>query len=284
MHATSAQAPAQPSRNQAVRTPEERTTSPVAAPAPPSLYDVAELYDAVTPPGPCESFYRKEAQRSSGPVLELACGTGRLTIPLARDGHEVVGLDASPAMLALARRKAEQASAPAVFVQGDMRAFDLGRRFGLVLISCNSLSHLVEPDDLRSCFAAVRRHLAPGGVLAFDVVLPSPRDLVAPEGGARRLDAGPNPSSAIQAEERVEYDPVRQVRTAHWSVRPPGRAPIALAPLVQRLFFPNELPLLLGAAGLELVARHGDFARNPLAPWSLNQVCLARAAGPAGTA
>ena len=253
-------------------------TSPQPAPAstaPSSLYDLAEVYDAITPPGPCEPFYREEARRTGGPVLELACGTGRLTVPLAQDGHEVVGLDASPAMLARARQKAAEAGATAAFVSGDMRAFDLGRRFGFVLVSCNSLGHMTEPEDLQACLAAVRRHLAPGGVLAFDVVLPDPRNLIPPEGGVRRLDLGPNPASAIPGEERVEYDPVRQIRTASWRVRPGGRGWIDLAPLVQRQFFPHEVPLLLRAAGLELTARYGDFARNPLAPWSLNQVCLA---------
>ncbi len=81
--------------------------------AAPSLYDVADLYDAIVPPGPCEAFYRQEARARGGPVLELACGTGRLTLPLARDGHDVVGLDASEAMLAGARRKAAQAGARA---------------------------------------------------------------------------------------------------------------------------------------------------------------------------
>nr|WP_245218964.1 class I SAM-dependent methyltransferase [Rubellimicrobium aerolatum] len=239
---------------------------------------MAEVYDAILPPGPCEPFYREEARRVGGPVLELACGTGRLTIPLARDGHNVVGLDAAPAMLARAKAKAAEAGTAVTFVAGDMRDFDLGQRFGFVLLSCNSLSHLTEPEDLRAGLAAIRRHLAPGGVLAFDVVLPDPCNLVPPEGGLRRLDLGPNPASAVEAEERVDYDPVRQLRVAHWRVRPPGRDWIELAPLVQRQFFPHELPLLLGASGLELVARHGDFARNPLAPWSLNQVCLARRA------
>jgi SAM-dependent methyltransferase len=258
-----------------------KMTSPpavAASAAPPSLYDLAEVYDAILPPGPCEAFYREEARRTGGPVLELACGTGRLTIPLAQDRHEVVGLDASPAMLARARQKAAEAGVTATFVSGDMRAFDLGRRFGLVLVSCNSLGHLTEPEDLQACLAAVRRHLAPGGMLAFDVVLPDPRHLVPPEDGPRRLDLGPNPTSAIEGEEWVEYDPVRQLRIAHWRLWPPDQEEVALAPLVQRQFFPLELPLLLQASGLDLVARYGDFARNPLEPWSLNQVCLARRA------
>ncbi len=87
---------------------------PVAASTtPPSLYDLAEVYDAILPPGPCEPFYREEARRAGGPVLELACGTGRLTVPLAQDGHEVVGLDASTAMLARAREKAAGAGVTA---------------------------------------------------------------------------------------------------------------------------------------------------------------------------
>ncbi len=251
----------------------------------PSLYDMADLYDAIVPPGPCEAFYREEARASGGPVLELACGTGRLTLPLARDGHDVVGLDASDAMLAAARRKVTHGGARARFVLGDMRDFDLGRHFGLVIVSCNSLAHLTEPDDLRSCLRAVRRHLmpkasgAPGGALAFDVVLPDPRLLAQAPGMARRLDLGPNPASAIKAEEQAHYDPVAQLRVSHWRVRRPGGPAQTMAPLVLRQFFPQELPLLLEAAGLELVERWGDFARNPLAAGSLNQVCVARAAG-----
>jgi SAM-dependent methyltransferase len=254
------------------------TPSGPAQPRAPSLYDLADLYDAIVPPGPCEAFYREEARRWGGPVLELACGTGRLTLPLAGDGHEVLGLDASPAMLAAARRKAARAGVRATFVQGDMRSFDLGRRFGLVIVSCNSLAHLTRSEDLRACLKAVRRHLAPKGRLAFDVVLPDARLLAQPEATSRRLDLGPNPASAIEAEEQAHYDPVGQVRVAQWRIRRVDGQEQVMAPLVLRQFFPQELPLLLETAGLELVARHGDFARNPLGPWSLNQICLARAA------
>jgi SAM-dependent methyltransferase len=242
----------------------------------PSIYNVAELYDAIVQPGPCEPFYREEARRWGGPVLELACGTGRLTLPIARDGHDVVGLDASRAMLARAVRKAAASGTPAAFTLGDMRDFNLGRQFGLVIISCNSLAHLTETEDLRSCLAAVRRHLSPEGVLAFDVVLPDARVLAQPEGVPRRLDLGPNPASAIQAEEVAYYDPVEQVRVSQWHIRQPGRQKQAMEPLVLRQFFPRELPLLLEGEGLELMERYGDFARNPLGSESLNQICVAQ--------
>ena len=244
----------------------------------PSLYDMAELYDSIVPPGPCEAFYREEARRG-GPVLELACGTGRLTLPIARDGHEVVGLDSSRPMLAAAARKAAARGLRASFVLGDMRDFALERRFGLIILSCNSLAHLTEMEDLRACLSAVRRHLAPGGIFAFDVVRPDLRALARPEGEVRRLDLGPNPASAVEAEEVAEYDPVRQVRVSHWRLREAGGRRRVMAPLALRQFFPQELPLLLEACGLQLVERHGDFARNPLGAGSLNQICIARAAG-----
>src|SRR3712207_9583685 len=98
------------------------------------LYDVPALYDLVVQPGPCEAFYREIAHRTGGPILELACGTGRLTRALARAGHEIVGLDASRAMLRAAQAKAEGEDVEITLVQGDMRSFDLGRRFPLVIV------------------------------------------------------------------------------------------------------------------------------------------------------
>lgn len=259
-----------------------------AAPAdPPSLYDLATLYDRVVRPGPCEAFYRDLARRAGGgtrpaPVLELACGTGRLTVPLARDGHEVVGLDASPAMLEAARAKAAAGDLRVTLVRGDMRSFVLRRSFALVVVSSNSLAHLTTSEDLRACLRRVRGHLAPGGLFAFDIVNPDVAALARSRAEGVRLDLGPNPSSAVEVEEVASYDPVRQVRTARWRVREPvpitGASGVAreMAPLRLRLIFPQELPLLLEAEGLELVARHGDFAGNPLTGESLNQVCLAR--------
>jgi len=93
-----------------------------------------------------------------------------------------------------------------------------------------------------------------------------------------RLDGGPNPSSAIAVEEVASYDPVQQVRIAYWRVLEPDDVVCEVAPLSLRMFFPQEVPLLLEAAGLELAARYGDFAGNPLTGDGLNQICIARAA------
>jgi len=245
-----------------------------------AIYDDPPLYDLVVGPGPCQAFYGELAMRVGGPILELACGTGRLTIPLASDGHEVVGLDVSAAMLRTARIKATEANDFDIeFIQADMRAFDLGRKFALVIVSCNSLAHLTTNEELIGCLGCIRQHLHPGGLLAFDVVNPDVGVLARPQAECIRLDIGPNPSSGIEVEEVAAYDPVQQVRISRWRVREPGLDVREVAPLRLRQIFPQEVPLLLQAAGFELAARYGDFGTNPLTGASLNQVCIARGIG-----
>lgn len=111
------------------------------------------------------AFYLRQARRTGGPILELGCGTGRVTIPLARKGFAVTGLDLSPHMLRIARQKV--AAIPTRlnirFVHGSMERFDLKQRFRLILIPFRAFQHLLTPDTQRRCLECVRRHLAPDG-------------------------------------------------------------------------------------------------------------------------
>jgi SAM-dependent methyltransferase len=103
--------------------------------------------------------YSELAQSTGGPVLELGCGTGRLTVPLG-----AVGLDIDADMLAVARRRGARQ-----LVRADMRRFALARRFGLVAIPYNSLQLLLSDDDRVSCLRCAVRHLSPAGVVALEV-------------------------------------------------------------------------------------------------------------------
>ena len=180
-------------------------------------------------------------------------------------------------MLQEAQFKARSLSV--TFVHADMRDFDLRRRFPLVILSCNSLAHLTTQNELRAGLQSVTRHLAPDGLFAFDIVSPDLRVLAQSQSECVRLDLGPNPSSAIPVEEIGSYDRVQQIRAARWRVLHQDTA-AEIAPLNLRLFFPQEVPLLMETAGLQLIERYGDFARNPFSNDSLNQVCIARAAYP----
>jgi SAM-dependent methyltransferase len=239
------------------------------------LYDCPGLYDLIVPPGPCGAFYRDLARSTAGPVLELACGTGRLTVPLALDGNEVVGLDASFAMLGAARAKAEAQDVDVEFVQGDIRSVHLGRRFALVILSCNSLCHLTSNEEIAACLGGIVRHLQPGGLFAFDIVNPQLRDLARANAARVRLNVSPDQPHVTATEELLAYDPIQQIRVLQWHVRQDGQDADPIAPMCLRTIFPQELPLMLKTSGLELQRRYGDFDGNPLTGTSLNQVCIA---------
>ncbi|MEV6891913.1 class I SAM-dependent methyltransferase [Kribbella sp. NPDC051137] len=242
------------------------------------FYSDARLYDRLFPGGGrAVGFYRAEADRCNGRVLELGCGTGQKLIPIAADGHPCVGLELSPEMLAEARRKADERGVQVEWVQGDMREFDLGRTFDLVFIAGNSLLHLQEAEDLVGCFRSVKRHLAPGGRLVFEVFNPSVRMLAQADGVRRRREALSfvDPDRGVVYVDVAEtYDAAAQVTRGSWHFSTDTEADFAVAPLEIRSIFPQELPLLLSLGGLRLVERLGDWSRAPFTADAALQLCL----------
>jgi len=242
------------------------------------FYSDPQMYDRLFPGGEQGvSFYRAEAGRHGGSVLELGSGTGHKLIPIASDGHPCVGVELSPDMLVEARRKADQRGVEVEWVQGDMRELDLGRTFGLVLIAANSLLHLHEADDLVDCFRAVRRHLAPGGRLVFDVFNPSLRMLASADGVRRRREglSFMDPDRGVVHVDVAEtYDASAQVTRGTWYFSTDSETDFMVAPLDIRSIFPQELPLLVALGGLRVVERYGDWSRGPLTAGSALQLCI----------
>src|SRR5216117_4003084 len=146
---------------------------------------LAALYDVATAPlegGPDVEWFRALARRTGGPILELGCGTGRIAVPIAQEGHHVVGLDRSAAMLERAERRARHANVEVRWVEGDMRAFSFNEGFALVFVALNSFL-MLDPDDRWACLARVREHMAPRGRVAIDVFQPDPEVVVGLDGG-----------------------------------------------------------------------------------------------------
>jgi len=246
------------------------------------LYDDPFLYDLMRVPAGDLPHYQRLSQAAGGPVLELGCGTGRLTLGLAEAGVPMVGLDQSAAMIRHAMAKAGQMrlDPPPHWVVGDMRQFALGERFPLVLITFNSLQHLLDNDSVRSCLAAVHDHLAPGGSLGFDVLCPDPGVLLGQEEPYPVSQFHhPLRDTTITVLENVHYDKAAQVAEVHLAFCEQDADGTVLGErrMVQtmRMFFPIELQELLWSCGFRLVARHADFAGTPFGPDSMRQVCLA---------
>ena len=112
------------------------------------------------------AFYAALAQETGGPVLEIACGTGRVSIPIARLGLAVTGLDIVPRMLARARSKS--AGLPVRWVEGDARTFDLGERFRLIFLTGNAFQAFLTRTDQEALLERVRAHLHDDGLFAFE--------------------------------------------------------------------------------------------------------------------
>jgi SAM-dependent methyltransferase len=150
-----------------------------------SAYDaIARVYDpwsaSVVEDVP---FYVEEAVRSGGPVLELGVGTGRIAVPIAAAGLDVVGVDLSAGMLDVARERAELAGVAIDLRHGDMRDPPVEGRFPLVICPFRSLLHMETDRDRRLALRAVSSRLTTGhGRFVFDVFSPAPDDIAATHG------------------------------------------------------------------------------------------------------
>lgn len=230
------------------------------------------------------SFYRDLARTrlgAGGRILELGCGSGRVTLPLARDGHTVVGLDASAPMLAqLEARRARAPRAVAARIRtvtGDLRDFTVGGRFDLILAPFNVVEHLYTRVELAAFLDRVRAHLAPDGALAFDVQLPDLAWLVrAPDRRwARTRFRHPRTGERVEYSTNHDYDPVSQIALIRIFYAPIDRpGPTTVVQLSQRKYFPAELEALLAASGWMMRARYGDFHGEPLSGAAMSQVLV----------
>jgi SAM-dependent methyltransferase len=136
----------------------------------------AELYDAENRWAADDDFYLALALKTAGPVLDLACGTGRLARAIAARGVAVTGIDIAAPMLLRARTLSREAGLAIDWIEADLRGFDLGRRFRLALMTGHAFQGLLTPADQRACLARVAAHLEAGGSFAFETRNPDARD------------------------------------------------------------------------------------------------------------
>jgi SAM-dependent methyltransferase len=231
-------------------------------------------------------YYVELAVERGGPVLEYGCGNGRITIPMARAGVEVTGVDLSAPMLAdlRARLQAEpdEVRQRVAIRRADMRAARLGRHFPLVVCPFNAFLHLYERRDVERFLARVRAHLAPGGELCFDISVPEPAELARDPAHAYawpriRYPGGP----IVRYAERFDYDRQRQVLFLSMEFTPDDGSDPWMTPLAHRQFYPCEIEALLHYNGIEIVERYGSFVRAPLTSRSETMILRCRARGAA---
>ncbi|MFO0756884.1 MAG: class I SAM-dependent methyltransferase [Byssovorax sp.] len=230
---------------------------------------MAQSYDAeyqvIRDPSGDRAFYADLARASGGPVLELGCGTGRILLPIAREGIPCVGLDQSAGMLAVLREKHPPENLE--IVQGSMVDFDLGdRRFPLIFIAFRGFLHLCTVEEQLACLACVRRHLAPGGVLAMDMFVPDLARTAQAEEPEQQDAKAMDGEVEVRRFASVSRDHVTQVMKVRYRhERWLGGTKLAeeSTVLALRWMYPYELLHLLARAGFTVTAVHGGFDRRP---------------------
>lgn len=233
-------------------------------------------------------FYRRHAAdafEKRQPVLELGCGTGRVTIPIAELGGEVVGLDHSQFMLEISRKKSAGLK-NVHWVEGDMRSFELQQTFGLVILPGHAFQNLVTVEDQVACLDSIHNHLLPAGKLIIHLDHQSFSwlgDLRGEKGGVFQSAGGfihPENSRTVRTSRAWSFEPASQTAIAetNWEVLgADGQVLERLESGPTRLHcaFRFEIEHLLACCGFDIEAVYGDFLGNQLSNDSEEMVWLA---------
>lgn len=221
------------------------------------------------------NFYLECARRARGKVLELGCGTGRILLPLAAAGIEIVGVDLSESMLAKCQQKLEsqppQVRERVRLICGSMTDFNLGESFDLVMLPFRPFQHLLTVDDQQACLRAVNHHLRQKGRLVFDVFQPDFRHLHDP---TYRQETEEVPEVACPGGQRIRVtsrvlafhpaEQYNQLELIFYITHPDGRRERFVHAFSFRYFFRYELEHLLARGGFRVVELYGNFDKSPL--------------------
>ena len=263
--------------------------------ADPHTYDIEDNSDTGI------AFYTALAQETGGPVLEIACGTGRVSIPIARLGFAVTGLDIVPGMLELARSKS--AGLPTRWVEGDARAFELGERFRLIFVTGNAFQAFLTREDQEALLERVRAHLHDDGLFAFETRNPrwanlarADQEALPERAEAHRRDDGlfafletcdqeeewqtytDSSGREVRVSKTQVYDHVAQILqwTTYRRWREGEQEQTKITRIAVRYTFPQELAALLHYNGFTLIRQYGDWNLEPLSATSRSIISVCR--------
>jgi SAM-dependent methyltransferase len=217
-------------------------------------------------------FYLEFARETGGPILELACGTGRVLIPIAEAGFTIYGLDISENMLEIAEEKIREMKLSGVsLIHGDMTDYNIPvKDFSLAFIAVRSFMHLFKQDDQISCLRCTYGHLKPGGLLIINLYAPRFSKLAQPpdeEFTFRKEYDLPNGNHVIQKRRWRGTDLVNQINTEEILFEeydPDGELfRKRTVPLLTRYTFRYELQLLLEKTGYNIRDIYRDYEKNP---------------------
>jgi len=226
------------------------------------IYD-AGIYDGMNTGLADLPFYKRWLpEDKNAPILELCCGTGRLTLPIAKEGYNISGVDYTSTMLEQAKSKAARSGLAVKFIEADIRNLDLPGKYDLIFIPFNSIHHLYKNEDLFKAFDGVKNHLKKGGLFLLDCFNPNIEFIV--EGQKKQKDIAEyttNDGREVLIKQIMRYENHTQINRIEWHYFING-AFNSIEKLDMRLYFPQELDAYLLWSGFEVIHKFGGFEED----------------------
>lgn len=241
------------------------------------IYLKPEMYDAINSFEHDIPFYIKYAKKSGKKVLELACGTGRVAIPMAKAGLEVTGVDLAESMLHFGQKKAEKQGANISWIKGDMTQIDLNESFDTVMCIHNTMGHLFDLESIQKFFSVVKKHLKKDGLFILQTFTPDPyfytRD--PKEKLPFTTFKDPQTGKKVEVTESSYYDDELQIHQMTWYFNQDGKKE-EQQEFTARVFYPQELDNLLILSGFEILHKFGDYDETPYSEYPDTQILVCR--------
>jgi len=223
------------------------------------IYD-ANIYDGLNTSIADLQFYKRWLPKNKNTcILELCCGTGRLTLPIAKDGYDISGVDYTSSMLEQAKIKASKKGLEVEFIEADIRTLDLPKKYDLIFIPFNSIHHFYTNDDLFKVFNAVKNHLKEGGLFLLDYFTPNIQFIVEGEKEQKEIaEYTTKDGREVLIKEIMRYENKTQINRIEWHYYINGEFD-SIQNLDMRMFFPLELDSYLKWNGFNILHKFGSY-------------------------
>ncbi len=238
------------------------------------VYD-GNIYDGMNTETDDLPFYSRWLRKKrNSRILELCCGTGRLTIPLAEEGYDITGVDNNLSMLKQAKEKAKKLNVSVNFIEADIRSLDLPEAYDIIFIPFNSIHHLYTNQDFFNVLISVNKYLKKDGYFIFDCFNPDIHYIVESEKEEKMIaEYTTKDGREVIVKQTMKYENTTQVNRIKWHYYINGEFD-SIQNMDMRLFFPQELDAYLSTCGFKIIYKFGGFKDEGFENKSVKQIFI----------
>ena len=236
------------------------------------MYNNPALYDACTAHKIDDiPFYEYWAKQTNGPILELACGTGRVATHLIKSGFNYSGLDLSSVFIDHCKSKRFNGK----FITGNMRHFNLGKKFDLIFIPFNSFLHLFTEEEMAQCLGAVQNHLTENGKFLLDIFVPDPEFLYRNiDKKYKEMTINHPDSGKCDIWQKNQFEEDTEINHIHWYFDREDGGHVDEYEFDMRMIYPDTMDRVLSDSDFTIEEKWGDYDGEPFNETSLLQLYI----------